>query len=151
MTKVFFQATCHWFFLFEVNSLLFLKCPITLTWVICPQAWLSREYEESTLPSLRKEERGCWERGCTHGAWLCWEKGGVSEEKIGHTGIFVFQQLTLILLSGNLTLQVIVKFLFKKLNTVKSSSLSSPCLLLMLLLLLLFFVTFSGFNPCKKN
>lgn len=72
----------------------------------------------------------------------------MSEEKIGHTGIFVFQQLTLILLSGNLTLQVSVKFLFKKLNIVKSSSLSSPCLLLMLLL---FFVTFSGFNPCKKN
>lgn len=38
----------------------------------------------------------------------------MSEEKIGHTGIFVFQQLTLILLSGNLTLQVSVKFLFKK-------------------------------------
>ena len=38
----------------------------------------------------------------------------MSEEKIGHTAIFVFQQLTLILLSGNLTLQVIVKFLFKK-------------------------------------
>ena len=53
----------------------------------------------------------------------------MSEEKIGHTGIFVFQQLTLILLSGNLTLQVSVKFLFKKLNIVKSSSLSSPCLL----------------------
>ena len=77
----------------------------------------------------------------------------MSEEKIGLTRIFVFQQLTLILLSGNLTLQVSVKFLFKKLNIVKSSSLSSPCLLLMLLLLLLllFFVTFSGFNPCKKN
>ena len=30
----------------------------------------------------------------------------MSEEKIGLTGIFVFQQLTLILLSGNLTLQV---------------------------------------------
>ena len=75
----------------------------------------------------------------------------MSEEKIGHTGIFLFQQLTLILLSGNLTLQVSVKFLFKKLNIVKSSSLSSPCLLFNAVVVVVVFRDFFRLQPMQEE
>lgn len=76
MAKVFFLSTCHWFFLFEVNSYtIFTKSHhFDLGNMPSNMAFAGVQRVNLMVPSLSfliKEERGSWERGCTHGACVC--------------------------------------------------------------------------------
>ena len=79
MAKVFFLSTCHWFFLFEVNSYTIFKKSHHFDLGNMPSSMAFAGVQRVNLMVLSlsfliKKERGSWERGFFRMVLVCVER-----------------------------------------------------------------------------